>query len=328
MIYSNLFLGHVLGSKFLETLKTGTITIDNSEYSTWSSCFPMGLYNGALKRVGARSRAPLAFGGAVHAGLDTYFKGLPGWRQAALEDAEKTQLDSLGDPKRNTDKLINLLECYFLDYERKPAMQFKILELAGVKQVEQSFVVPLGIIQLSREEALRLGCPETITVMWSGKIDLITLYEVGIAPADHKTTTVMGDKFIDDKIRSNQMLGYTYAGKYLSEHLFGNLPVFGCRINALAMRSAGYEFKQFDIPYPDWKVAEWQEETLGAIKTLVGHLSTFITTKVANPTREHCVTKYGKCPYFDVCDSLPQMRDRMIFDDNYYFISDWSPLNE
>lgn len=288
----------------------------------------MGLYAGALKRMGARSRSPLAFGGAVHAGLDVFFKGLPGWREAALLDAERTQLDSLGDPKRTSDKVINLLESYLLEYSRKPDMQFKILELGGVKQVEQSFVVPLGSFEADWPQRNDFILPKTIQILWSGKIDLLTLYESGIAPADHKTTTVMGEKFVDDKIRANQMLGYTYSSKYLSEHLFGNLPVFGCRINALAIRSAGYEFKQFDIAYPDWKVAEWQQETILAIKSLVRQLDAFLATSQAVPTREHCVTKYGKCAYFDVCDSVPQMRDRMIFDDSYYFVSDWSPLNE
>jgi len=138
----------------------------------------------------------------------------------------------------------------------------------------------------------------------------------------------MGERFLDDKLRSSQMLGYTYAAKYLSEHLFGGLPVYGVRINALAMRSSGYEFKQFDIPYPDWKLAEWQTATIAAIRSLVLQLDAFLASGVALPTREHCVTKYGKCPYFDVCDSVPMMRDRMIFDDSYFFVSDWSPLNE
>jgi len=323
MKFSSQFLSEVSKSKFVENLRQGTITIDNSEFSTWGSCFAMGLYSGALRRVGTRSRGPLAFGSSVHTGLETYFNGGTNWRDTALAEAAVTELDSLGDPKRNSDKLIDLLEAYVLEYERMESMRFKILSVDGTPQVEKSFVVPLGHTgPISFEGGLT-----NVELMWSGKMDLITEYDGGIAPVDHKTTSVMGEKFVDDKVRSSQMLGYTFAIKYLAKELFNDLPIFGVRINALAMRSAGFEFKQFDIPYPDWKLAEWQSETVQAIKDLITSLDEFLRTGEAVPCREHCVTKYGKCAYFDVCDSVPPMRDRMIFDDSYYYVSDWSPLD-
>jgi hypothetical protein len=323
MIYSQHFVAQVAKSNFVDQIRKGVLVIDNSEYSTWDSCFAMGVYSGGLRRVNARARAPLAFGGAVHVGIDAYLNGNEKWRDLALADAAITGLDELGDPKRNTTKLLNLLESYFLEYSRNKSMQFDILKVAGQAAVEQSFSVPLGQITCTFERQLTV-----VNVVWSGKIDLLTNYEGAITPVDHKTTTVMGEKFIDDKIRGNQMLGYTYAARYLSQKLFGEKPVFGVRINTLAMRQSGYEFKIFDIPFPDWKVAEWQKEVLGSIEDLVTHLDKFLTTGQVVPTREHCVTKYGKCPYFDVCDSPAIMRDRMIFDDSYYFISEWSPLND
>ena len=94
------------------------------------------------------------------------------------------------------------------------------------------------------------------------------------------------------------------------------------------MRSAGFEFKVFDIPYADWKVAEWQQETIQAVHDLVAKIDRFLSTGEAAPTRQHCVTKYGKCPYFDVCDTTPNMRDRFIFDENFFYVSNWSPLGE
>lgn len=323
MIYSPQFIDAVARSNFVDQIRKGVLTIDNSEYSQWDSCFAMGLYGGALRRVGARSKAPLAFGGAVHAGLDAYLKGSDKWRDAALADAAVTELDALGDPKRNTTKLLDLLESYFLMYSRDRNMQFDILSLDGKPCVEQSFAVPLGEVQVEFE-----GTKKLLQVIWCGKIDLLTRYDRAIAPVDHKTTTVMGEKFVDDKQRSSQMLGYTYAARYLSNELFGGMPIFGVRINALAMRTAGYEFKTFDIPYPEYKVAEWQQETLASVGDLIFELDRFLSKGIALPTREHCVTKYGKCPYFDVCDSPSMMRDRMIFDDSYYFVSKWSPLND
>lgn len=323
MIYSPHFVSEVAKSNFVDQINKGVLTIDNSEYSTWDSCFVMGLYTGALRRVSARAKGPLAFGGAVHAGLDAYLKKNEKWRDIALADAAVTGLDDLGDPKRNTTKLLDLLESYLLEYGRNRSMQFDMLTIDGKPAVEQSFTVPLGSVQVNWQ-----GTLHHVKVIWSGKIDILSKYEGAITPVDHKTTTVMGEKFIDDKIRGNQMLGYTYAARYLSERLFKGAPVFGVRINALAMRQSGYEFKIFDIPFPDWKVAEWQREALVSIEDSIHKLDRFLRTGEAVPTREHCVTKYGKCPYFDVCDSPAIMRDRMIFDDSYYFISNWSPLND
>lgn len=323
------FLSQVAASKFAAQLDTDTITIDNSEYSTWDSCFVAGCYSGGLRRMNVRSRSPLAFGGAVHAGLDAFFKVFHAkedlnWRATALADADKTQLDALGDSRRNKARLLDILESYTLEYSRKKSMQFDILSLNGKLCVEQSFVIPLGTITIRTQ---KWGI-KTINILWAGKIDLLTRYEGALTFVDHKTTTVMGERFVDDKVRSSQMLGYTYAARYLSRSLFNDMPVYGGRINALAMRSAGYEFKTFDIPYPDWKVAEWQKETLLSITYLVEQLDHFLITGIASPTREHCVTKYGQCSYFDVCDTPPAMRDRMLFNEDYFYVSDWSPLSE
>jgi hypothetical protein len=320
MKFSPAFVQAVAQSKFVQQIKDGVLTVDNSEYVTWDACFTQGLYYGGLKRVGARSRSPLAFGGAVHAGLDKFLslygqddfiKVKDACINAAMADAAVTELDMLGDPKRNTSKLEDLLLSYTLEYSRTPSMRFNILKVDGKPCVEQSFTVPLGVVKVKTTTWGDIS----LEVIWSGKIDVLEKYEGALTPDDHKTTTVMGEKFVDDKIRSSQFLGYTYAA-------------FGARINALAMRSTGFEFKIFDIPYPDWKVAEWQAETLESIRLLVQELDLFLSTGTAVPTREHCVTKYGKCQYFDVCDSPEKMRDRIIFDDSYYFISDWSPLAE
>src|SRR5690606_3812538 len=326
MQYTPTFVGRVKSSDFVKRIvEDNVIVIDNSEYIQWDGCFAAGLYNGALKRVGTRSRAPLAFGSSLHVGLENYFKGNADYRDSALAEAAITHLDDLGDPRRNTTKLLALLDSYTLEYERNRMMQFEILSFDGTPGIEQSFSVPLGTVTIP--DTKNLGPARTVDVIWLGKIDLVTKYEGAITPVDHKSTTVMGEKFIDDKVRSSQMLGYTFATRSM-KHLFGNLPVYGVRINALAMRSTGFEFKLFDIPFPDWKVAEWQKETLRAIENLVLNLDRFLFDGIVSPTREHCVTKYGKCASFDVCDSVPAMPDRMIFDENYFYVSTWSPLGE
>jgi len=325
MHYSQKLKDAVMESKFVKNLREGIVQMDNSEFTYWDGCFASGVYYGGLRRVPARSRAPLAFGAAVHAGLEAFFLGRTTWLEEAFAMAAKEELDECGDPKRNTRVLEQLLVSYTMEYTRHVDMRFNIINLGLGKAVEKSFTVPLGSTQVYTNN---FGGDLALDILWDGKMDLLTDYDNAVWPVDHKTTTVMGEKFVDDKVRSSQMLGYTYAARYLSKTLLGDRPVGGCRINALAMRASGFEFKTFDIPYADWKVAEWQLETVNAIGDLVRRLDQFLSTGQVSPTRQHCVTKYGKCPYFDVCDSVPHMRDRMIFDDTFYYVSDWSPLGE
>lgn len=319
-------------SAFVKAVQEGTLVMDNSEFVTWGSCDTMGLYYGGLKRVPTRSRSALTFGAAIHAGLESYFRMDPKEHRpqeraeagikAGLAWAVTEALDDMGDPKRNERRVEELLAAYFLQYDLTPSQQFNILFHEKTKMVEQSFTVPLGNIKFQTKNFGYV----TLNIIWSGKLDLLTKYLNAIAVVDHKTTTVMGEKFMDDKERSSQFPGYVYAARYLSRSLFGDMPVFGARINALALRTAGFEFKQFDLPIADWKVAEWQEETLEKVQRLVLSVDEFLISKVSLPTREHCVTKYGKCPYFDVCSSHETMRSRLLFDPSYYYISDWSPL--
>lgn len=324
MKYSDHFIQQVLQSEFVKKLTEGTVLIDNSEFTQWDGCFAAGVYNGALRRMSTSRRTPLIFGSAVHKGLESYFKGEKDWLAKAFAEAAAEGLDEAGDPKRNTTRLEDLLSSYVLEYERNASMRFDILKIDSLPAVEQSFVVPLGTVALDKQ----LFGHSKLEINWAGKIDLLTHYENMIAPVDHKTTTVMGEKFVDDKVRSSQCLGYTFAARYLADNLFGGQQVYGVRINALAQRSSGFEFKQFAIPLADWKIAEWQSETILSIKYKLEEIQHFLETGEIAPTREHCVTKYGKCQYFDVCDASAAMRDRMIFDESYFYISDWSPLNE
>lgn len=329
MQFTDHFMSLVKASDFVTQLETGVIQMDNSTFTQWDGCFVAGLYNGVLRKVSTRSKAPLAFGSAVHAGIETYL--VNGFQvedalAVAFAKACEEHLDEMGDAKRNTRTLESLLRSYFLEYSRRPAMRFTPMVHAGKPLVEASFAVPLGNVTIANLPGR--SAPLQVSVIWTGKIDIVSDYEGMIAPVDHKTTSIMGEKFVDDKERSSQMLGYAFASRYLSNTLFGGKPVYGVRINALAQRTGGFEFKTFNIPYSEWQIAEWQDETLLAFEHLVRRIYSFLETGVASPTRGHCVTKYGKCSYFDACSLMPRMREAMLQDSSYYETSTWSPLND
>jgi len=312
-------------SAFINRLKLERrVQMDNTEFLDWNGCFVKGMISGGLRKISNKGMSPLLFGQAVHTGMKHLVlgDGLEMACERAIFDARESKLDMLLDPRRNTDSLIRLLTSYNAHVNTVYAEKLVPVELNGKKIVEETFSFPIGTIEFKAGELF----PEAvkIDVWWSGILDLLTYLRNEIWVCDHKTTSVMGDKFVDDKVRSSQMLGYTYVGRLFQEQF--TKPVRGVVINALALRSTGFEFKHFPIPMANWKIEEWQNETLFAIRNIIRQAVEFISTGEAVPIREHCVTKYGQCKFFDLCEAPPMVRDRMLDDENLYVTNSWHPI--
>jgi hypothetical protein len=312
-------------STFINRLKVERrVQMDNTEFIDWNSCWVKGMYSGGLRRIPTSGAAPLLFGQAVHTGLKWHLlkKDMPFVLESALADATMSQLNMLCDPRRNTDKLHELLVSYDQHVKIVPSERLVPVELNGEPIVEQTFSFPLGTIHFKAGELLDEPCD--IEVWWSGIIDALIHYCNELWVCDHKTTTVMGEKFADDKLRSSQMLGYTHIGRLFEQRL--GKQVRGVLINALALRQNDFEFRHFAIPMAQWKIDEWHSETMIAVKNIIRNTVEFLSSGEAAPIREHCVTKYGKCKFFDLCESVPQVRERQLFDENLFKENPWHPI--
>lgn len=313
-----------------QLIANATLEWDNSTFTTWQACFVRGLFFTGLKRVSASQQAPLRFGSAVHEGIADRLRGNSDEHAfaTALKVADENGLDECLDPRRNRKTLISLLNAYFLHCDMNDCW-IKPVVYNGTPIVEQGFIFPLGTVALTGLSYFKDG---NYSIKWKGKLDVLERYQGELWVNDHKTTTVMGEKFIDDKIRSSQMLGYTWAGRQIAFSF--NEPLRGVRINALAMRSTGFEFKSFSIPYADLVISAWQAETLQACANQIRLLDAFLASGAVNdnilvvPNRECCVTKYGRCSYFDACEVYPRMLRNYIMDDTLFTDNKWDPLNE
>lgn len=324
MKFTTEFRSLLEASDFITRLKLQkTINMDNTEFTNWNPCLVKGIYFGGLRKVSATGATPLLFGQAVHTGLAALLRDMP--LNEALEladlDAQKSRLDSFLDPKRNRSSLQQILVSYEAHTRIMANEKLVPVELNGTKVVEQNFCVPLGVIHFKAGELFPEACD--IQVNWTGVMDVLCYLGTELWIVDHKTTSIMGEKFVDDKVRSSQMLGYTHIARLLAEQL--GKPVVGVLINALAHRSSGFEFQQFKIPMADWKIKEWHSETLLAVSNIVKAIMDFLITGEVAPNRESCVTKYGKCAYFSVCDTVPPMRDRLLADDSFFVDNLWNP---
>lgn len=323
-------LNQIKKSKVIEDLQQGVIELDNSSFTNWDGCNLKGIFADALKLQPTRGIAPLVFGSAVHAGLEAYHRegDIENAIALAREDAISGGLPNVQDEKRNLSNLDPLLRGYAVDYSMR-IEKFTPLLLGDELIIETPFRLP--IFKLALPYKIDSDCSvireeTTYEVYWTGKLDMLSFWsDDNLWVVDHKTTSIMGEKFADDKQRSSQMLGYTWAARKIVESL-PDLTVRGVLINAIALRKNGYDYKVFSLPMSDWAVNEWESEMKINLHIIMTNLLNSLQTGVVAPTREHCVTKYGKCPFFDVCDIKPNLRDRMLFDTDYFTVSTWSPL--
>jgi len=310
----------IIASDFYKLLTNEhVINIDASTFNHVDACSVAGLFGGVLKQSSTRPASALVFGGAVHKGLECYYLGQPAELalKYALAEAEEGNLDSMNDEKRNTAKLKDLLVAYFLN-ENISTDTLKPATLPdGSLAIELPFSYPLGAFNFRGN---------TIQVNWQGKIDMLhENFDKSISIVDHKTTSIMGAQFADDKMRSNQVLGYTFATRKIlgSQHIVKEFI-----INAIAMRSKGWDFAKFNIPISDWMVSEWETEILVRLYDFCESIESLLTFQQLEPTRHSCVTKYGKCPYFSVCSTAPAVRANMLLDSGDFATSTWSPLKD
>jgi hypothetical protein len=324
MLFSEILTAKVKQSDFLlRLLNEKKVIVDNTEFTYWNSCFVSGLWNAAIRKVSTLGQTPLIFGEAAHRFLEHRLRGASFEESMSAADlvAIEKKLDGYLDPKRNRSNLRLMLESYDQHVAVVPSERIKPYMHNGVPMIEQKFSIPLGSFTLPA--GIFFPQAETIQVIWSGTIDVIGSAGMhdGLWVIDHKTTAVMGPKFADSYIRSSQMLGYHKATQLIVKE--SGLRIEGVLINALASRSTGYEFKHFLLPMATWKLEEWHSETIYAVMQLVINMSQFLSTSEAVPNREHCVTKYGRCSYFDLCESPLVLRHKMLNDPSFFTDNLW-----
>lgn len=287
--------------------------IDSTGFGAWDACTMKGIMANALRRKPARKADALLFGGCVHAGLEEHYVN-----DAPVGDQIKSALgyakaEGYEPPEKDGRSLPRVAECLMAYNEEWFDDDIIPLEAGGKKLVENTFCVKLGMVG-------------DVEVQWTGMLDVIGFYNRFNWVVDHKTTTVMGPQYDANHLRSNQVLGYVFVANEFCK-LMGLPRVTGALLNVIALRKRGFDFQRFQIPVAGWALEEWQTEIVANVRDILGLLQTACETGVVLPTRESCCTKYGKCDYFEVCQSSPQTRARLLGSGE--FINDtWNVLDK
>lgn len=317
-----------------------TLRLDWSSLSAFLDCNRKGKHLLVDAKTGSKSVA-LIFGAAIHSGLEALYRAqdiqgsdlLNQRIQSVIDEEFATSPVSLFDDYRTPDYAYEVMRRYQDHYKGEKLHPFVH---DGMPLVEFGFAVPISKFELDTSIFINSGeltnNPEreiiaksrgfkvSVTVEWTGVIDLISDINGEIWLTDHKTTSILSADFTEGFENAPQPLGYLHAMKTLG------IPVKGFMLNGLICRKEtktgkGIEFTRRFFTYDDWQFDEF-------LKDITYHIEEFINNLYAGyfpARRAACLTKFGKCPYFDTC-SLPPAQRPLHLNSGVYADNLWKPV--
>lgn len=152
---------------------------------------------------------------------------------------------------------------------------------------------------------------DEIRILWKAKLDWIVDTNSGIFPCDHKTAKQDRDTLSIN----NQFMGQC--------HIMGTRNVFINKIGLQKTKKPDEKFKRVSISYSASRLQEWQSVILPYwSKTLLMYDQTGHYPANFNS----CESKFGKCNFYEVCESDTEMREEVIRM-NFYVGKEWNPVN-
>jgi len=315
------------------------LQIDNSSLEVFCTCPRAAEYKLVHARESGGSAA-LVYGGAVHIGLETWYKHADEpsfWDEALplIEDTFSKTPPPLGE-WRTFEKCIDTLQRYIKKYPTEP---FSIQTYNGQPQIERAFSLPLTVVELNVQTDYSFSSivdPDTypleladqpvyiseVHVYWTGKIDMLIDLDSRPYILDHKTTSVAGPQYFKEYELSQQTIGYCWA----ASRLYG-APITDFLLNCIIGRKptpsgVGCEFTRQRYNYRPDQITEWETN----ITVLVSDFLSNLARGFFPQATKWCFGKYGECPYFQTCTLPPSHRMAMLTSSAYRNVT-WSPLN-
>lgn len=329
------------------TIYGDCLFIDNSTLQRLSSCPRKGLYTFTLKKRPNKIRPALVFGSAIHLALETRARLVDQTGFCSI-DIQNKMLDKLVEfyqkdenmiesDYRNVNYAVNTIKEYNESYQYDnlipieipdwgPAVELPVAICAGELAINKTILVS--------DPDVNSGAPfekhiDKLRIFLTGKIDRIVEYKGGLCILDHKTSSIGGPTFFDEFYTSLQFQGYKFAAEKILKR-----NVSGVIIDAIFCRppkadgSVNRTFDRQYIPINSEMLLDWQLSYLNTIKNFIDcHVNQASYGHLAFPRNtSSCVTKYGKCDFFDVCMLAPSQRP-FILDSGAYTKDTWSPLD-
>lgn len=171
-------------------------------------------------------------------------------------------------------------------------------------------IIPLAVEEVRGEIIYE---DDEIRVMWKAKFDsIVDTNQVGIVSMDHKTFKQRRDK----TTLSNQFTGHCVLLK--SRHVIVN------KIGLQSSLKIEERLTREMVSYTADRLLEWQGEIVPyyAYKYIQ-----YAESGYWPPNFTHCDTMYGPCPYKQVCEANPDMREEVLRNE-YTLAPVWDPTNK
>jgi len=314
------------------TIIDNCLFIDNSTFEYAVTCPRSFEFYALKKRESNVERAALEFGSKIHEILEARYRlgtTLTPTVEAAMS-AKCHEVFATYTPPEDDYRTITLATQFITEYNRSyPVEGFEVVNLSnGTPAIELPFAVPIGELAIDstipvRDAGGNVSFQQvgTVTVIWKGRMDMLTRRDGNIYPLDHKTTSMMGPSYFKDFELSHQVSGYSWA----VWKLLGIMPT-GFIINGLGIRKPtktgkGFENQRYTVNITADRIHSFVDDTLQILSTLIHYL---IEQRFPKGTK-WCQGKYGACQFFDVC-TLPTNQQDMMLATNQYKTVTWDPL--
>lgn len=311
-------------------LVDGCLFIDNSFLELLQTCPRSLLFNRLVRRVASAEKPSLSFGSAGHLVWEHRYRHCK--NQTPTEEDENNQADILqkffneNPPPEDDFRNLNWAEeCLVKQYNKHYQVEpFNVLEdEKGQPMVEMSFALPLF-----EYKSEFFGFP--VPIIYTGRIDLPVLWDGKLIIIDHKTTSLLGDTFWYDHKVSPQQIGYCWAFQELTKRSVSGFCINAVRVRPMPANPKGgvaawwdeslQRYKEYIQP---WQLVEWKTNTIALIEEFFWHYQRGLFPA----KKKWCCGKYGRCPYYDVCDLPPEDRGVML-SSTLFQENNWSPLKQ
>lgn len=153
---------------------------------------------------------------------------------------------------------------------------------------------------------------DDIRILWKAKLDWVADTNQGIFPIDHKTMK---------QRRPTMKLNNQFKGQCL---VMGTRNVIINKVGFQSTLKPAEKFERAPISYTAELLTEWYSETL---PYYAYQLLNYAEAGYYPPNYSNCDGKYGPCPFKDVCESNPSMREEELRN-NFIVGPVWNPTND
>lgn len=204
------------------------------------------------------------------------------------------------------------------------ALAFYVSRFPLAKDELSPIVLPDGKlgIELSISYELPLDHPVTgKPLMYVGNLDMLALDKnSGKAwVVDEKTTSQMGDKWVNQWALDSQMTGYCWLGrKLLDEVGLNGVEIAGAVVNGVAIKKYDYEAMRVRAYREPWMIERWHAQL---VKDVEAWIEAF-ETQQHNQALDHACAYYNNpCAYSRLC--MSKNPERLL--DGNYVVEFWKP---